>query len=385
MTAERIYLDHAATSWPKPDAVLDAMDQFARSCGAAAGRGIYRSAGESNSIISQLRAAIATHIGAEEAGTVSLHASGTLALNSAIHGVLQKGDHVVATAAEHNSVLRPLFALQQRERISLDVVDVDANGYVDVGQLMQAVSPETKLVAVTHASNVTGAVQPVEQLADALKEHRALLLCDAAQTFGYLPIDVRCGIDLLAAPGHKGALGPLGTAFLYAGKAVQSDLTPLIQGGTGTRSESLEMPDDYPASFEAGNLNVPACAGLLAALRQTRDYRGQYERLMVLSSRLRDGLLDLPGVTLLGQPGPLPIASLKVEGISVIDLATILDVEFGIETRAGLHCAALIHRCIGSDPDGTLRISCGIDTSDDEVEAVVDALRSIVAELVVDD
>ncbi|MGI9470416.1 MAG: aminotransferase class V-fold PLP-dependent enzyme, partial [Rubripirellula sp.] len=223
MTAgDRIYLDHAATSWPKSSAVLEAMNRYATECGAAAGRGGYQAAAESDAIVAKVRREIASLIHATEANCISLHSNGTAALNAGIQGILRSGDHVVSNAAEHNSVLRPLHALAERGDIELTVVATDARGHVDPAILIDAVRSETRLVTLTHASNVTGAVQPVEIVAEALREKQTLLMVDAAQTFGTLPIDVTAGIDLLAAPGHKASGGPLGTGFLYVDPTIHA-------------------------------------------------------------------------------------------------------------------------------------------------------------------
>jgi cysteine desulfurase family protein len=378
----RIYLDHAATSWPKSDAVLEAMDRFARQCGAAAGRGSYRSAAEADRVVAVTRRAIATLIGAGTSECISLHPNGTAALNAAIHGVVRSGDHVVTCAAEHNSVLRPLRHLEKHQGIRMTVVPVDDSGLVDAQQLLDAVSDETRLVTLTHASNVTGAVQPVTEVGQALKTRATIFLCDAAQTFGSLPINViNSGIDLLAAAGHKSSGGPLGTGFLYVVETIHGEIIPLVQGGTGSQSESLEMPATMPSMLEAGNLNVPALAGWAAALGELRsiDFDARVEHARALARRLHRGLASIDHIRIFGRESQLPIASIGIEGLAPTDAATILDAEFGIETRAGLHCAALIHAFLGSTDDGTLRISAGHTTIDADIDALLESLRSIVA------
>lgn len=378
----RTYLDHAATSWPKSDAVLDAMRRFSIDCGAAAGRGGYRSAAEADRIVTLARRAIANHIGAESAECVSLHSNGTAALNAAIHGVVRPGDHVVTTAAEHNSVLRPLHFMQQQMGVRLTVIPTDDRGLVDAQRLLEVVTDETRLVTLTHASNVTGAVQPIVEVGQALKNRPTWFLCDAAQTFGFLAIDVnQAGIDLLAAPGHKASGGPLGTGFLYVATQRHDEVVPTIQGGTGSQSESLEMPTRMPAKLEAGNLNVPALAGWVAALDelQAGDPKQRAEWSRTLATKLYDSLGSIDHLRVYGAPGELPIASIMVEGLSPIDAAAILDAEYGIETRAGMHCAALIHACLGSEPEGTLRLSAGHGTTDADIDAAINSLRRIVS------
>jgi cysteine desulfurase family protein len=380
----RIYLDHAATSWPKSEVVLEAMARFARQCGAAAGRGGYRSAAEADQVVAMTRRSIAALIAAESTECITFHAGGTAALNAAIQGVVRRGDHVVTTAAEHNSVLRPLHHLRLERGVELTIVPVNEMGVVDPGRLLDAVRDRTRLVAVTHASNVTGAVQPIAEIGAALEHSQTFLLCDAAQTFGLLPIDVaRAGIDLLAAPGHKGSGGPLGTAFLYATPRVHDQLVPLLHGGTGSQSESLEMPTSMPSKLEAGNLNVPALAGWLEALRglHPSELAARGETLQRLAARLHAGLATIDRVRVFGAARELPIASIAVEGLSPSDTAAILDAEFGIETRAGMHCAALIHAYLGSSPEGTLRLSGGHSSSDADIDTALQSLRDIVAML----
>lgn len=380
MSADRIYLDHAATAWPKPDRALAAMDDYARQCGAAAGRGHYASATKATAVVKSLRRAIARAITAPTADSISLHANGTAALNAAIHGSLRDGDHVVTTAAEHNSVLRPLRFLQQHRRVEMTVVRCDRDGVVNAEDVIEMLRDDTRLVAITHANNVTGARQPVETIGEALRDHPARLLCDAAQTFGVLPIDViAMGIDMLAAPGHKGGAGPLGTGFLYVHPDCQDSIAAPIQGGTGSQSESLDMPEDYPDKMEAGNLNVPALAGWLAGLDdRAPDPTLRLKHHLDLAQRLHTGLREIAGLEVYGRSSDLPIASVSVPGLSPFDLASILDAEYKIETRAGLHCAALIHEFLGSSPDGTLRISAGASTQSAEIDAILGALRSIV-------
>ena len=378
-TRPRIYLDHAATSWPKSAAVIDAMNQYIQSCGAAAGRGAYHAASEADGIVSMVRRDIAALIHAADSGSISLHSNGTTALNAGIHGLLTKGDHVVASAAEHNSVLRPLQHLSDQKRIELTIVPVDCDGLADAEQVLSAVTRTTKLVALTHASNVTGAIQPIEVVAQGMQDATAFLLDDAAQTFGVREIDVRIGIDLLAAPGHKASAGPLGTAFLYVHPRIHDELLPLVQGGTGSRSESLEMPSDMPAKLEAGNLNVHALAGWNAALKELRSESVQRreENCRELAGLLYQGLSELPHVRVFGKSGSLATASLVIEDLSPGDAAAILDAEFGVETRAGWHCAALIHGYLGSQPHGTLRISAGHTTTAEEIEAAVSAVGQV--------
>ena len=373
---QRVYLDHAATSWPKSEAVAravyEATTQFS-----TAGRGAYRSAMAADAIMQDARRALATLVAAPSPACISIHSSGTAALNAAIHGLLKPGDHVVTTAAEHNSVLRPLAHLSEHAGVRVSHVPCDDRGRVSANDVVAAIRDDTTLVAITHASNVTGAVQPVAEIGDHVKSHRAALLIDAAQTVGYLPIDVQAmNADFLAAPGHKGIGGPLGTGFLYASERFHNTLMTTIQGGTGSQSESLEMPSEYPAKVEAGNANVPAIAGLLTALRelQVEDNR---VRLRELSRLMHETIDQINGLKLYSDPGELAIASVGSSEISPADLAVVLDTEFRIECRAGFHCAALIHKFLQSEHGGTLRLSAGHASTKKEITMACDALKAI--------
>ncbi len=380
-----MYLDHAATSWPKHPDVLDAMDRYARECGAASGRGQYQSANQADAILHSTRRGISRLIHGASPNSIAFFSNGTQAINAAIAGIVRDGDHVVTTAAEHNSVLRPLSHLARTRNVNLTIVDCDRDGVVCANDILSAVTDATRLVAVTSASNVTGAEQPIQEIGQGLKQasqtpSSPAFLCDAAQSFGYLRIDVEAaGIDLLAAPGHKGSGGPQGTGFLYVSPAWHDRITASIFGGTGSQSESMEMPESMPAKLEPGNLNVAAIAGWNVAIEQLASRNDEHyaAALAAVSKQLNDGLRSIPSVTVLGSPARLPIVSLTIDGFPPSDLSAILDAEFGIEARAGLHCAARIHSFLGSAPEGTLRISGSAETTKQEIAFVIDAIRQI--------
>ena len=276
---------------------LAAMDRFTRECGAAAGRGGYRSAAAADQVVSKVRRDLATRIGASSSECISFHANGTAALNAAIYGMVRPGDHVVVSAAEHNSVLRPLHDLSKTQGVRLTIVPTDCDGLVDADAMIAAVEGDTRLVALTHASNVTGTIQPIRAVGKLLRDHPAWFLCDAAQTLGTIPISVQeACIDLLAAPGHKSTGGPLGTALLYAAPKLHQQLEPSIRGGTGSESESLAMPQSMPSKLEAGNLNVPAIAGWGAALDlcQSDHLASRTQHAGQLAQRLHSGLAQIP-------------------------------------------------------------------------------------------
>ncbi|MEM9586207.1 MAG: aminotransferase class V-fold PLP-dependent enzyme [Planctomycetota bacterium] len=389
---ERIYLDHAATCWPRSDEVIEAMVAYTRQVGSSAGRGSYRSAGQATEMLTAARRLILSTLVSDTSSNVGLspdcvsfHSSGTLALNAAIQGVVSASDHVVTTAADHNSVLRPLIHLQRHAAMELEIVPCDTVGRVTVEDVLTAVRPETKLVAVCHASNVTGAVQPIAALGAELKDHPAAFLVDAAQSWGQLPIDVvQNHIDLLAAPGHKAGGGPMGTGFLYVAPNRHESIVPFVQGGTGGQSESLEMPSRMPQKLEPGNVNVPAIAGWKAGLlawaageHERRAARGHAQK-----QRMVAALNSLPGVTVHTDPeSSLPLVSFTVAGIPSTDVAAILDAEFGVEVRAGWHCAAKIHQYLGTTPDGTVRLSPGPATTDQQLDFALECIANLVSSL----
>jgi cysteine desulfurase/selenocysteine lyase len=386
----RIYLDHAATSWPKPESVYTAMDRYSRDIGAAAGRGEYRSAREAGEIIASCRRRLMQLIGAAEAKQISLFSNGTAALNAAILGVVRQGDRVVTSMLEHNSVLRPLEALRQSGQIQLEIVGCNEYGRVDIDRMLELIDEDVALVALSHASNVTGAVQDIQAIGERVRDLPTLFLCDAAQTLGYLPIDVRAmGIDLLAAPGHKGACGPLGTGLLYVSHKATGKIRPTHFGGTGLDSESLAMPHQLPEMLEPGNLNVPAIAGWNAGLDflQSQDHAIEARNRLALCEHLQSRYREFEfGLAMIGEV--LPIASLVFEEVAPSVVGALLDSEFSIDVRCGLHCAALIHGPINTARkdrrpsslapyQGTLRISGGHGTTIEEIDAAADAVLEI--------
>ncbi|TWT36320.1 putative cysteine desulfurase [Posidoniimonas corsicana] len=380
---DRIYLDNAATSWPKPPGVVDAMRRFLEEQGGSAGRGGHASALDAQAVVERARRLVATLINAEDVSRVALMYNGTDALNAAIHGLLGRSDHVVTTVCEHNSVLRPLHHAQRRLGCELTVVDSDDHGRVAAERLLAAVRDDTRLVVMTHASNVTGAVQPVAEVGAALRDREALLLVDAAQTAGHTPVDVReLGADLLAASGHKGLLGPTGTGFLYVRPGLERQLSPLRQGGTGGQSELATQPAEMPTLLECGNANAVALAGLAAGVEHLLDAGvaevAQHEQR--LSASLLAGVAATSAVRVLGPPADAPrvgVVSLLVDGYDPHELASILEMTAGIECRAGLHCAPQMHRRLGTSDGGALRLSPGFATTDDQIALTVAAIAAV--------
>lgn len=378
------YLDNAATSFPKPECVYEAVDRYQRNCGAAVGRGAYRGSLESMQIAERCRRRLAELLHAESPERIVFTANATDSLNLALQGLLRAGDHVVTSMAEHNSVLRPLRTLHDRRGVEISHAPVDSRGFVDPDAVRRAIRPNTRLVALVHGSNVTGAVQPIAAIAGIAHNAGVRVLVDAAQTAGHVPIDLRSlPIDLLACAGHKGLLGPQGTGVLYVRPGVEHDLQSARQGGTGTQSEDDQQPDALPSKYESGTLNAPGIAGLDAGVGWLleRGVESVAHHDQMLTRRLLAGLAEINSVRVWGPSADddrVGVVSLTVEGFDVQDLSAILDQSFDIAARAGLHCAPGAHRALGTLAcGGTLRMSVGHFTTAADIDAATEALAKI--------
>ncbi len=379
----RCYLDNAATSWPKPEGVLTAMDRYHFELGVAAGRGATRAASEVDTTIARCRQRAAQHFNAESSDRMVFTFNGTDSLNVAIHGCLRPGDHVIASSLEHNSVLRPLSELRRRFGIETTLVEPESNGRVEPAKIRDSLRPKTKLIALLHASNVTGIVQPIDDVGAIARDAGAFMLVDAAQTAGHLPIDVRNSpIDLLACPGHKGLLGPLGTGLLYLRSGIEQHVASFRQGGTGSLSEDDRQPDRLPDKYESGNHNAPGLFGLEAAMEwlEQQDIAELHAHELKLRRYLMDGISSSKSVRLFAADLPdelvVGVLSFVVDGFDPQEMAAILDQDFQIQVRAGLHCAPGAHRSLGTlEAGGTIRISFGPTTTVEDVDRLMDALR----------
>lgn len=383
--SDRCYLDNAATSWPKPEGVLAAMDRYHRELGVAAGRGATRAASEVDATIARCRLRAAHLFNAESSDRIIFTFNGTDSLNVAIHGILKPGDHVVASTLEHNSVLRPLSELRRRIGIETTFIEPETSGRVEPTKFRDALRPNTKLIALNHASNVTGVVQPIEDVSAIARQAEVLMLVDAAQTAGHLPIDVRNSpIDLLACPGHKGLLGPLGTGLLYFRPGIEHDVASLRQGGTGSLSEDDHQPDRLPDKYESGNHNAPGLFGLEAALdwMEQQSFAELRQHELALRRRLIDALGGVASVQLFAAELPdefvVGVLNFVIDGFDPQEVAAILDHDFQIQVRSGLHCAPGAHRHQGTLSDGgTVRASFGPSTTNDDVDRLAAALRAL--------
>ncbi|WP_311520310.1 aminotransferase class V-fold PLP-dependent enzyme [Paenibacillus albidus] len=378
---EVVYLDHAATSWPKPPEVADAMLNALQHSGANAGRGTHSMAMGSGRILVKTRSLLADLFGVANAQDIVFTHNTTMGLNMAIRGVLQAGDHVISTMTEHNSVRRPLEYLRRTIGIGVDYLQVDEEGQINLRELEGAFRPNTKLVICNHSSNLLGSILPIGEIGGIAKSHKAIYLVDAAQSAGSLDIDVSAmGIDLLAFPGHKGLLGPQGTGGLYI--SPELELEPLILGGTGSQSENSEQPSVRPDRYEAGTQNTVGIAGLMAGVQKVRSIGVKmiHEREWDLTQTMMEGLSAIAGLRLLGPAPGNPrtgIVSFVIEGQESAGIAHRLDREYNIAVRSGMHCTPLAHKAVNTLETGAVRASVGVGTTRQEVGKLLAAIKEM--------
>lgn len=379
-------MDNAATSFPKPVAVMEAMVRYATDLGASAGRGAYAAAVETGALIAETRHRLNRLFNGQNPDHFVFGLNCSEALNLAIKGLIDpaKPCHAICSQIDHNSILRPMNALAEQGLITQTRVCVDSGGLVDPDEIRKAICPGTRFIVVTHASNVTGTVQPIREIGRIAREHDILFIVDAAQSAGHIPIDVQADhIDLLAAPGHKALLGPLGTGFLYIRPGLERSLRPLKEGGTGSVSEEATQPDFMPDKFEAGSHNAIGLIGLGEGVQYILD-RG-IESLAAhdveLVKTFMEGTGDVPGLTVYGPRAAkhrVGVFSVRIDGLEPNELSAILETNYGILTRSGIHCAPLAHAAIGTlDRGGTTRFSFGPFLSAQDVNYATDCLAEI--------
>lgn len=376
-----VYLDHAATSWPKPPEVAAAMMDALQHSGANAGRGNHSLAIGTGRVLVRARAMLAKLFAVSNAQDIAFTYNTTMGLNMAIKGTLHSGDHVISTMTEHNSVRRPLEYLRRSIGVEVDYLQVDSEGQIDLLELQKAFRHNTRMVICNHSSNLLGSVLPVGVIGDMAKSHGAVFLVDAAQSAGSLDIDVtEMNIDLLAFPGHKGLLGPQGTGGLYISPHL--DLEPLMHGGTGSQSENDDMPTIRPDRYEAGTQNAVGAAGLLAGVKAVMSLGTEqiHKQEWVLTQQLMEGLAYIPGMRILG-PGQgrqrSGIVSFVLEGQESAEIAHRLDREYNIAVRAGMHCTPLAHKAADTLGSGAVRASVGVSTTEEDINRLLDAMAEM--------
>ncbi len=376
-----IYLDNAATSFPKPEAVYQTLDAFARRDLANPGRAGHKMALAAERALDDCRHLLNQFFHGEGPERFVFTLNCTDALNMAFKGVLAEGDHVITTNLEHNSVSRPLRAMELAGKISLTRISADKGGTVDPDAIKKALTPKTRLIAVTHCSNVLGTVQPIREIGEIARQKEILFLVDAAQTAGVIPIDIQAMcIDLLALPGHKSLLGPTGTGALYVGPG--AIVGAWREGGTGGDSSSETQPRDYPYFLEGGTPNVLGVAGLAAGIKYVSE-RGLakiHQHEVELVERLWQRLDEIGGYEVFGHRDMtrrVGTLSLRSESLPAAEIGGILDQAFEIAIRPGLHCAPYIHRAIGTFPDGAVRVSPGPFNTTHDIDTLANALAEI--------
>lgn len=376
-----IYLDYAATSGRKPEAVYEASDRVMREVSGNPGRSGHKISLEAGAIVAEARLLCSRLFHAPVSETIAFGVNTTEALNLGILGMVEKGDHVITSSLEHNSVARPLEHLKD-EGVEVTKIRADLENGVDPDAVEAAIKDNTKLVVMTHISNVTGTVNDIAAIGDVCRRHGVTFLVDAAQSAGVRPIDVQAmKIDMLAFPGHKCLYGPQGTGGLYISPEV--DLRPLLTGGTGTQSELLHQPVSRPERYESGTLNVPGLAGLARGvdfiLKTGVDAieEKEYE----LTARLISGIRQYDNITIWGPQtakNRAAVLSITIDGYEPQDISIYLDQIFDIAVRSGLHCAPYAHETLGTlDKGGTVRISPGYFTTEEEIDACIEAIGII--------
>jgi len=381
MKEQIIYLDNAATTFPKPRSVLERMVETYCRMGVSPGRGSYDLAVEAEELVQATRRQVARFFGASDPDYVTFASNATDALNLAIQGLVRPGDHVVSTQLEHNSVLRPLYHLSGRGIIDYDLVPFDGQGFIDPEDVARAIRPNTRLVIVCHASNVLGTVQPADEIGRICAEHDVFLLIDAAQSAGVIPIQMsEWNIAAVAFTGHKSLFGPtgIGGLVIHPGLDIQSTRF----GGTGIDSKSLVHTQTFPHRLEAGTINLIGIIGLSAGLEFviSEGISSIHRREMELLMRLREGLSGLNRVKLHGMDNlsrHVGLLTISVDGMDPEDVSAILDGDFGIAVRAGLHCAPFVHKRLGTYPMGGVRLSVGPFNTIEHIDRAVEAMNYI--------
>lgn len=379
---DKIYMDNACTSFPKPPTVAAAVGDFITNYGVNINRGSYGPAYEVENVVYQTRVALSRLFGYPDCKNVIFTANITTSLNMVLKGLLRPGDHVLVSSMEHNAVMRPLVQLT-RDGVSFDRIPCTQQGELRLKEAAALVRPNTKAVIMTHASNVCGTVMPLTEVGDFCRRHGLTFIVDSAQTAGVLPIHMGdMHIDVLCFTGHKGLLGPQGIGGFIVTDELAARIQPLISGGTGSLSHSEDVPDFLPDKFEAGTMNLPGIIGLHASLNYLLEegITTIHEKEMVLTRRFLDGLSTIPDLFVAGKQDTeqrVAVVSISSGSKDNAQLAFELENQYGILTRVGLHCAPGAHKTLTTFPTGTVRFSFSHYNTSDEVDTAIAALKSI--------
>ena len=379
-----IYLDNAATSFPKPEEAYVFMDQFYRSHGVNPGRSGYDLCMETGQLVDDTRKQLTRFFNGTDPDRLVFSYNSTDALNLALFGLLSRGDHAITTTIEHNSVLRPLHHLAQYHGVEVDHVPFDARGFVDPDAVAAKFNARTRVVAINHASNVIGTVQPIAEIGRRCRDRGIRLVVDASQTAGKIPIDVQAmNVDVLAFTGHKSLMGPTGIGGLYVQEGVEVRHTRA--GGTGVRSAQRSHLDEYPWRLEYGTPNIMGIAGIHAGVEwlERKGVEAIEAHEMRLMRMLVDGLREIPGVSLYCQDdltGHIAVMAFNIDGFEAGETGTVLDVDYNIACRTGLHCAPRVHEQLGLDKlHGAVRFGIGPFNTDEHITTAIGAVRDIAA------
>lgn len=378
---EEIYMDNATTSWPKPDSVYEEVLSYMKKSGASPGRAGYKRIKEADHILDETRASVAKLFNIKDPKRIIFTPGATYSLNLAIKGILKPGDHVITTTLEHNSILRPLSALVTKKVCEVTYIEATAKGHMEPSLIEKKIKENTRLIIVNHASNVLGTITPIEEIGKIAQKRGIPFLVDGAQTSGLYPIDVvESSADLLAFSGHKGLLGFQGIGGLYIREGIELD--PLVEGGTGTNSESTSQPTKLPDRYESGTLNIAGIISLREGIRfiEKTGLENIRKQDMELTHQLFQSLKNIEGIRLYGPEDPkkrLAIISFSLKGYTSQEISNFLDRKYHIITRSGLHCAPLVHKTLGTLKGGLVRVSLGFRNTSEEVEQLIKAIRQL--------
>lgn len=378
MASEMIYLDNAATTWPKPQCVTKAITDAIYYCGGNPGRGGHRLALAAGELLYEVRDRTATFFGAQDPFQVIFTQNITMSINLILRGYLHRGDHVLISPMEHNAVMRPLTAMG----IEYSILSADSNGKIILSKISNQIRDNTKLIIVCHESNVNGIVQPIREIGRIAQENQLYLLADCAQSAGHIPLDIeKDNIDFLCFTGHKGLYGPTGTGGIVFGSRVNTEkIQPLTMGGTGSLSDSFAQPEFLPDRFESGTQNICGLAGLNAGLSWINDQgleniakHGKH-----LINKLAENLRNIPGIHVFSGKGH--VLSIMIDHIDNGTAAVELEERWGIMTRIGLHCAPLAHQTLGTYPNGTIRFAVSHFTTEEQIDMCIKACKTLAEE-----
>jgi cysteine desulfurase family protein len=382
-THMRIYLDNAATTFPKPPEVYSSVMNYMMNIGANPGRGGHTASLEGSRVVYKCREALMNLFSFDKIENVIFTSNITASLNILIKSIVKDGWHIITTSMEHNSVLRPLSSLQNRSNIQLDILSCSDVGILDIELFKSKIKSNTKLVIMSHASNVIGSIQPLEEIGKICKECGIYFVVDSAQTAGVIPLDFyKLNLSALAFTGHKGLLSPQGIGGFLISNELNEEADAFIEGGTGSLSESILQPSFLPDKFESGTMNTPAIAGLLEGINyiNRKGINAIREKEEYLTEKFLEGVLNMNNIIVYGTKSAKSMtAAISINSTSInnAELGYILDNEYGIMTRTGLHCAPLAHKTIGTFPEGTIRFSFGPFNELSDINYSIDSLNNI--------